>query len=537
MIVGRGWRERIPNLGSATAATLMTVSLLALITAIGALLRFHHLGYESLWLDELGEATVASGPWQSLLPAVAHRAGDAPIDYLGVRIVTSILGHGTTATRAWSWACGVAAIPVIAWLCWEIFRSKSTALLAGLLLSVSTFHILYSQEARFYALAVLAGSLCLATFLAARRIGSRAVWIGFALSVGGALLSQYFLLVVPIAIGVANLPAPNVLRSRAEAVAAVTERLPLLLALGAGVAIFVPWFLFAAVGQVARHFPFQAMQLLDPAGYDSALLGVLAPTSGAGTASAQALVFARALEALAIIGIATPGTANRVGFRALVYTAVLTLPLAFITDFHSGYFFAPRQVIFILVPVLCLASNGCVTVIDFASRGPWALTRWVAVAALAVIVLLDSTGAIGAVTAKTRVKEDWRAATEVVAAGLCPNGRVFVDIGSGYAYGIGYYDPSLIPRIVQVDPVGNDPHALIEALEKAGVGPSDWLVLRGSATTRGQVNEALRWLQSRGYRYDWSFKLAVTTPPTTCRGTTRRIERFVAQLARGQHFH
>jgi hypothetical protein len=115
-VSGRSDQGRAALSAWAISSTAVTIGLLAALTAIGGLLRFYHLGYESLWLDELGEATVATGPWSTLLPGVAQRAGDAPLDYLGIRVVTSVIGHGTTATRAWSWACGVAAIVAIAWL-------------------------------------------------------------------------------------------------------------------------------------------------------------------------------------------------------------------------------------------------------------------------------------------------------------------------------------------------------------------------------------------------------------------------------------
>jgi 4-amino-4-deoxy-L-arabinose transferase-like glycosyltransferase len=450
-----------------------------------------------------------------LFPAIAQRAGDAPLDYLGIRLVTSLVGHGTTATRAWSWACGVAAIVALAWLSWEIWRSRIVSLFAALLLSLSAFHILYSQEARFYALAVLAGTVSMASFLAARRTGRRTIWGLFGVSVALALLSHYFLVVVPVSIGLAMLPPARSFKSRTAVLAVLRDRLPVMVSVGIGFAIFLPWLLFAAAAQAGRHFPYQPPVFFDLQRYDDAILSVLAPAPHAATPPYASYVFARSIEALAIVGLVSP-IRDRVGVNAAAIAGVLILPVAFLADITTGYFFASRQIIFFLVPLYCLAARGCLTLAAFVGRVTRPAGRMAAVGALGAVIVAGSFAPIASVIGNDRSKENWRAVADVVAAGLCPGGRILVDIGSGYLYGVGYYHPELLPSIVKINPRGSDRAAVVEALREVEVSGRDWVVLRGSATTGDQINQALLWLAKAGHHYDWQYKLALVTPPQRC---------------------
>ena len=291
-----------------------------------------------------------------------------------------------------------------------------------------------------------------------------------------------------------------------------------MLSIAAGVALFLPWLVLVAIGQAGRHFAYQVPQLFDLGRYDSAVLSLLAPAS-VGQPPPESYIFARLVESLAIVGLFAPENAVRVGLRAIAFTAVLILPVAFFADSRSGYFFAPRQVIFVLVPLYVLAASGCVAIAAFVGKAITRLARPLAIAALAATIVLGSYGSIRAAIGDDRSKENWRAAADEIAAGLCPGGRVIVDVGAGYSFGVGYYRPELLPSIVKVTALNRDPRGLIEALEGAQLGPTDWVLLRGSGTAANQVNEALLWLARRGYRYDWSFRLAFTTPPHSCGGS------------------
>ena len=93
------------------------------LVVLGALARFYHLGFQSLWLDEIGEGSAATLPMLKLLATVRGHAAAAPLDYLGVKLATHLLGHGTEATRTVAFLAGVFAVAAIGWVGYEVTRS------------------------------------------------------------------------------------------------------------------------------------------------------------------------------------------------------------------------------------------------------------------------------------------------------------------------------------------------------------------------------------------------------------------------------
>ena len=111
------------------------------ILAVGIALRVIHLGQQSLWVDELGEATIAKASLPQLLSQVRSDYGAAPLDYIGVKLFTSVLGHGTAATRSWAFVMGCLAILMIYLLGARLYKDRAVGLIAALMLAFSAFHI------------------------------------------------------------------------------------------------------------------------------------------------------------------------------------------------------------------------------------------------------------------------------------------------------------------------------------------------------------------------------------------------------------
>src|SRR4029077_8368190 len=111
------------------------------------------------------------------LNGVRSDFGAAPLDYLGVKLFTSVLGHGTAATRSWAFVMGCAAVFVIYLLGSRLYGDRMVGLIGAFMLAFSAFHIYYSDEARFYALAVVVGTLNLYVFLRALDSGAVKDWI------------------------------------------------------------------------------------------------------------------------------------------------------------------------------------------------------------------------------------------------------------------------------------------------------------------------------------------------------------------------
>lgn len=119
-----------------------------------ALLAFHRLGAKPLWLDETVTLTIARRSLPHLVAALAHHDANAGLYYFVLHWWLRF-GHGASWARlpsalAFVVTAGLAARAATAW------RGPRVGLACGLLLASNPFLLCYGQEARPYALAVLA---------------------------------------------------------------------------------------------------------------------------------------------------------------------------------------------------------------------------------------------------------------------------------------------------------------------------------------------------------------------------------------------
>ncbi|MCC6488107.1 MAG: glycosyltransferase family 39 protein [Candidatus Hydrogenedentes bacterium] len=159
-----------------------TVTGMGLIVIFAAALRLHELDV-SLWLDEVLTHHGASG---SFLDSLTHRT--YPL-YYALANVSLRFSDTEVALRFPSFVAGLLTLPAVYFLA-RSWAGRTGGLLASLLLCVSVFHIRYSQEARFYALVMLGGTLM--TFFLHRCItcGGRRNWAAFCASAFLSLLAQ-----------------------------------------------------------------------------------------------------------------------------------------------------------------------------------------------------------------------------------------------------------------------------------------------------------------------------------------------------------
>lgn len=126
------------------------------ILASAAALRFYHVDFQSVWVDELS-TLIQSTPNQSLLDtyrSIYNNDLQPPLYFMVLKYLFRLFGYTTLVMRVFSAVLGVAGVWSIYLLCREL-TNKQTALYASLLLSINYFHILYSQEGRPYAFLVL----------------------------------------------------------------------------------------------------------------------------------------------------------------------------------------------------------------------------------------------------------------------------------------------------------------------------------------------------------------------------------------------
>ncbi len=126
--------------------------ILVIIIILSSLLRIYDLGDESLWSDEGISVDISKGT----ISDVIDRSNNdpKPLYYLILHFWMKLFGNSEFSVRFPSVIFGILSIYVIYKLGEFIFDTK-IGLLSSIILSISLYHIRYSQEARSYSLLVL----------------------------------------------------------------------------------------------------------------------------------------------------------------------------------------------------------------------------------------------------------------------------------------------------------------------------------------------------------------------------------------------
>jgi uncharacterized membrane protein len=216
---GRWWRRL---LGAAT------------IVGLAAVLRWYHLGFQELWLDEAFSFHVATT--EDFRQAL-WREYNPPLYYVLQRPWVHFFGESEAALRSISALTGTLFVAAIIWVGREIFNA-AVGLWSGALAAVAPMHVYYSQEARAYALLMLAVLLGYVALWRALRSGSGRWWALFSACTLLSLSTHHFavLVLMPAAFAVLVAPGKHPIRNRVRRFAAASL-------LGAG-----PWLAWVISG-------------------------------------------------------------------------------------------------------------------------------------------------------------------------------------------------------------------------------------------------------------------------------------------------
>jgi uncharacterized membrane protein len=124
--------------------------LLAAITLIAAVLRFHSLGEWSFWVEEYH--TLRSTASMDSLASVFLNY--RPVFFLLSKPVLILLGVNEWTARLTPALIGILSIPICYWIVKRLF-GPSLAFLSATFMAISPWHIYWSQNARFYTLLLL----------------------------------------------------------------------------------------------------------------------------------------------------------------------------------------------------------------------------------------------------------------------------------------------------------------------------------------------------------------------------------------------
>ena len=142
---------------SKTSRKLITeVLVLITIVILAFLLRSYKLGDEDFWVDEIGHIQAASSDsFGSVLNQVRIHDGAAPLDYLILHNYLSIIGSLPDSFYRLPYVVYGGFSVLLTYILARKIYGPGVGILSAFLLSISQFHIRYSQEVRFYSLSVL----------------------------------------------------------------------------------------------------------------------------------------------------------------------------------------------------------------------------------------------------------------------------------------------------------------------------------------------------------------------------------------------
>lgn len=185
-------RSRLPGaLRDITTAVLHDryLQLLILFTIAGLALRLWQLGTASFWLDEALTSYYSRHPFSEIWGLGTD--GSNPPTFYWIEHIMLLFGSGEALLRLVPALAGTCTIPVF-YLLGRNFHNRTTGLVAAVLLTVSPFHISYSQEARPYTVFLFVFSLALLIYLHARTSGSASTWLLFGVFSGLACWMHLF---------------------------------------------------------------------------------------------------------------------------------------------------------------------------------------------------------------------------------------------------------------------------------------------------------------------------------------------------------
>lgn len=165
------------------------------ILLIGLVLRMWNLGGASLWTDEVLTALRAQTTLDHSLNSLFRAGNQTPLYFMSLRLVPA---DSDMLLRLPSALMGLVGIALFMVAAVRLYSNYDLALGAGLLLSVSPYHVLLSRTARPYALIFALSLVMSATFLMILRGNrSRGVWIAFAASSMVGYITHYTLFALP----------------------------------------------------------------------------------------------------------------------------------------------------------------------------------------------------------------------------------------------------------------------------------------------------------------------------------------------------
>ncbi len=369
-----------------------------------------------LWTDEvlqlIGTRNLAG---TNLLNFIRDMPGQAPLGYLLQHYTIHWIGYSVISARLVPVAFAIAALIVVVLICRELRHPGAGV---GLLMWIALPLVLrYATEARPYSLALFFSALATLFLLRLIREPSTTQAILYGLAVVGGAYSMPYTLFPQIGF-VAFLFAKH--NDDASPWKLNRARLYAALSLILAGAIFAPW----AVSAVGKwHNAVEVGQLTFDLSPKFPLL-LVQEVSGGGYACSLPLLF------LAIAGYRSPLLDTRVK-RLLLCGIAASVSMVLILDAGFHYYFAIRQILFVLIPLVLFAGAGAA----------WLLRQRTVLAMLVLSVFLMG-AAVRNVAQYADRSSDWAPAARALKADLNAGYCLAMTPGTTPAF-FAFFEPSL----------------------------------------------------------------------------------------------
>lgn len=164
-----------------------------LIICLGFALRVNELNHDSLWLDEILTVRFSGGKLSRIFQDQHH----PPLFYAATKVGMTLFGNSEFAVRVSALLAGTLSIALIINFGRTVGR-KYAGIWAGFLLAISAAHIIYSQEARQYALLTAITILSYILLYRALKRPRWSTWIAYALVTVLGLYTHYAAVIILI---------------------------------------------------------------------------------------------------------------------------------------------------------------------------------------------------------------------------------------------------------------------------------------------------------------------------------------------------
>lgn len=161
---------------------------------LGSLLRFAGLGKQPLFLDEAFTADLVLRSWWGMVEATMADV-HPPLFYALLKLLLIVFPLSEWTLRLLSAVSSVLALALAMGLVYRL-AGRETAAMTGWLLSWSSLHLYYAQDARMYALLDVWWTLSSLLLLSALWHGNGAAWIGWSIVVVAAVYTHFYGLVL-----------------------------------------------------------------------------------------------------------------------------------------------------------------------------------------------------------------------------------------------------------------------------------------------------------------------------------------------------